>query len=43
MKEKTNSRQLLLVEDSKSLGLMVKNKIEAQLGLSVSLATLILL
>ncbi|MHB1227336.1 MAG: response regulator, partial [Desulfurivibrionaceae bacterium] len=39
MKEKTNSRQLLLVEDSKSLGLMVKDKIEAQLALSVSLAT----
>jgi len=35
---KEKNRQLLLVEDSKSLGLMVKNKIETRLALSVSLA-----
>lgn len=38
MSTKESSRQLLLVEDSKSLGLMVKNKIESRLALSVSLA-----
>lgn len=39
MSAKETSRQLLLVEDSKSLGLMVKNKIESRLVLSVSLAS----
>lgn len=39
MSAKETSRQLLLVEDSKSLGLMVKNKIESRLALSVSLAS----
>lgn len=38
MTKKEDSRQLLLVEDSKSLGLMVKNTIESRLALSVSLA-----
>ena len=38
MKEISQGRQILLVEDSRSLGLMVKSKIEARLALSVSLA-----